>query len=254
MRIETCTDAADVARRCADLVAETLLARPDAVILLPAGRTPEALYAELVRRARAGAVELGRARWFQLDELIGVGPEDERSFHRFLRRRFAEPLAGDGGNDAESALPGLHLLDGTAEDPAAEIARHAFALGEACDGGTPDLSLLGIGTNGHLAFNEPGSPRDGGAGIVELAETTLAGLANSFERVPTRGITLGLEEILSARRVVLLATGAAKRAILRRALLEEATEDVPASLLQGHPDALVLADEAAASELRVRGS
>jgi glucosamine-6-phosphate deaminase len=235
MQLERFSDAAAVARRAADLVSATVRARPEAVLLLPAGATPVPLYAELVRRARAGALELARTRLFQLDELIGVAPADARSFQAFLRAHLVEPLG---------LAHAFHGLDGGAREPEREIERHARALGAL---GVPDLALLGLGKNGHVAFNEPGAPPGARARQVELEARTRAELACAFpEGAPARGLTLGLAEIDAARRVVLLVTGAGKAEVLARARATPGDPSCPASLLAAHAGLVVLADEAAA--------
>jgi glucosamine-6-phosphate deaminase len=237
MKLERPGDGEDVARRAADVVQALIARKPDAVILVPAGRTPVPLYRELVRRVRAGTLDLGRAHFFQLDELEGVDVGDARGFQAFLRRELLEPA----GVDDEHA----HLLDGRAG--AAGIERHArelTALGA-------DLALLGIGRNGHVAFNEPGTPADAGGRVVELASATRTGLTHVFpaDEVPRRGLTLGLREIRSAGTIALIATGASKAEILARlagCAQGEATPDLPASLLVDHADFRVLADADAA--------
>jgi len=237
MKLERFQRSDDVAARAADLVAEVLAREPAPVLLLPAGRTPEPLYRELVLRHRARELDLGRARLFQLDELVGVGSADPRSFQRFLIENLIAPA------DLELDER-VRLLDGRASDPATEIARHAQAL-EALGGA--HLALVGIGTNGHVAFNEPGSARGARARPVDLAATTRAGLARTFHagEVPTRGITLGLLEILGARELVLLATGEGKAEVLRRLATRPPSDELPASHLCAHRSFRVLADEAA---------
>jgi glucosamine-6-phosphate deaminase len=209
------------------------------VLLLPAGETPVPLYAELARRRRAGRLDLARAHLFQLDELVGVAPADERSFHHFFERHLAKPL-GLGER--------LHLLDGSVRDPAAEIARHAGLLREL---GGADLVLLGLGRNGHVAFNEPGSRPEDPARAVELCPTTVQGLRAQFagRSVPAQGITLGLAEIAAARSIAMLVTGRAKAGILAALVSGERSSECPAALLSGHGDFSVLADEAACAEL-----
>jgi glucosamine-6-phosphate deaminase len=240
MRIETFVDAAAVAARAVDLLAATLRARPAAVLLLPAGATPVPLYAEVVRRVRAGTLDLAEAHLFQLDELVGVAPQDPRGFQAFFREHLIAPLALDAR---------FHALDGSARDPAAEIERHRRALATL---GTPDLVLLGLGKNGHVAFNEPGSRRSDGARVVTLGPTTLAGLRAQFthDPCPTRGITLGLAEIGAGREIAMLVTGAGKADVLARLASGTVTSELPASLLLEHADFRVLADEASSGARR----
>jgi len=240
--LERHPDPQAVAVRAVDLLAETLAARPEAVLLLPAGATPIPFYAELVRRTRAGRIDPARAHLFQLDELCGVGPADPRGFHAFLREHLIEPL----GLSAR-----FHGLDGT-RAPQAEIERHRRAL-EAL--GPADLALLGLGANGHVAFNEPGSRVTDAARVVALEETTLRGLARAFpEGAPRQGITLGMAEIAAARSLVLLVTGASKADVLAHVLAGPPTSACPASLLASSARFLVLADENAVARATSPGA
>jgi glucosamine-6-phosphate deaminase len=204
-------------------------------VILPAGRTPLQLYAELLRRAGDG-LDLARVRFVQLDEYVGCGPADPRSFHRLLRDELLDPLERTPDRDA--------LIDGAAGDPVAEIERHARRL--ARDGGAT-LCFLGLGANGHVAFNEPGTALEIGAHEVALAPATRAAAEREFGkgRAPERGITLGLREIHASKRIVMLVTGAGKAEILHALLHEPPSSARPASLLLGHQDLLVLADRAA---------
>jgi glucosamine-6-phosphate deaminase len=234
MHIERFPDAQAVATRAADLVAEVLRAQPAATLLLPAGATPVPLYVELVRRAKAGALDLSRAELFQLDELLGVPRTDPRSFQAFFRQHLIGPL------DLEARF---HGLDGAAPDPSVEIERHRQTL---ADCGPADLVLLGLGRNGHVAFNEPGATLTDAARLVTLAPSTLEGLRHAFPNdCPTRGLTLGLREIAAGREVVMLVTGASKRERLSELAAGRVRRENPASLLAGHARFHVLADRAA---------
>ena len=237
MRFESFESEAEVAAAAAELLASTVRARPDALVIVPAGRTPLLLYAEILRRARAGQLDVTRARFVQLDEYVGCGPRDPRSFRSLLRRHLLEPL----GRGQEQDL----LIDGTASDARAEIERHGARLLQ--EGGA-DLCFLGLGRNGHVAFNEPGTERDQRAHEVALAPQTRAAVAADFVRgrAPERGITLGLHEIRASRRVVLLVTGKSKGAILAALFDEPPSAARPASLLLDQPDLVILADRAAA--------
>ncbi len=240
MRLEQLPSAEDVACATADLLAEIVAHRPEAVLVLPAGRTPVPLYHELVRRHAAASLDLSAAHVFQLDELVGVAPRDDRSFQSFLRRHLLEPL-GLGSR-------GMHLLDGTAADPTLEIERHQQRLS---DLGQADLVVLGIGRNGHVAFNEPGTVRTAGARVVDLAPETRESLRGVFsdDDVPRRGMTLGLSDIVAARRIALLATGGSKAEVLTEILGGDPTPRCPASFLRGHADLRLFADTAAARGL-----
>ena len=235
MKLERLADAAQVASRCADLVAAALEGATEPVLLLPAGRTPIPLYVELVARQRGGRIDLGRAHLFQLDELVGVARDDERGFQHFLRAHVLDPLGLNGAR--------VHLLDGCAVDPAAEIARHCERLLAL---GPPHLAVLGIGRNGHVAFNEPGAPLDTPGGVIELAEATRAGLRGSFaeDELPSLGITLGLRELRAARTVALLATGVSKADVLGRLTTTTPDPSLPASAFLEHASFHILTDVA----------
>jgi glucosamine-6-phosphate deaminase len=233
MRLEQLPRAEDVAMVAADAVARAVAARHDARIVLPAGATPVPTYAEVVKRCRDGALDLSGAHLFQLDELVGVAPGDPRSFHSFLRTHLLDRLVRDADRH--------HLLDGASDDPAGEIARHAGLL---ADLGGADLALLGLGLNGHVAFNEPGSGAKDGTRVVGLHDTTRSGLEHRFasEAVPTQGMTLGLREVLASRQLVLIVTGAEKAGILDDLLGGGASASLPASHLLAHPALTILAD------------
>ena len=234
MQLVACASAEDLALRCADRIAALLARRSEPVLLLPAGRTPIPLYEELVRRQKDGVLDLSRAHLFQLDELVGVEPADPRSFQRFLRQHLVDPA---GLSEAR-----LHLLDGASPDPEGEIARHGASLA-ALGGG--DLAVLGLGTNGHVAFNEPGSRATDGARRVRLATATREGLRSAFSPAapPVEGITLGIAELLACEAIDLLVLGSSKAGVLKELL--SGSSSLPASLLGTHADLHIFADDAA---------
>lgn len=241
-RLIVAADSGELGSRAADLLAEALAARPDAVLGLPTGRTPVSSYAELTRRSTQGGIDLTRAVAFALDEWLGVSPDHPATNAAFFRRHLSVPLAA------------LHLMRSDADDPAAECAAFQSLLRES---GGLDLALLGIGLNGHLAFNEPGSGFDSRCRGIDLAETTRRAHASEFgglAATPRRGLTLGLADIMEARQALLLASGPGKAAVLARALCGPLTEDLPASILQRHPALVVVADRAAAAELPRRAA
>jgi len=228
-----CEDYADLSRTAADLVAERLAQKPALNLLAATGNTPMGLYAELV--SRRDALDVSRVRVFQLDEYAGVGIEDRRSLLGWLVRSFTAPLG----------IPEDRIvrLD-TAIEPAAACAAFEETLREA---GGFDLAILGIGSNGHLGFNEP--PSDAGAPTREVTLSaqsveTSAGYWGDAE-VPTRALTVGMRELLASREIVLLASGAPKRAIVRRALGGAVTPEVPASFLQEAKRVTAVLDRAA---------
>jgi glucosamine-6-phosphate deaminase len=237
MRFREFKDESQVAAAATDELFAAVRTKPAALVILPAGRTPRPLFAEILRRAKAGGGALGKVRFVQLDEYVGCGAKDPRSFRSLLRHELLDPL----GRDPDADL----LIDGAAKDPRAEIERHGARL--RAEGGA-DLCFLGLGRNGHVAFNEPGTTLADDAREVELAPATRAAAEADFGagKAPTRGITLGLREIAASRPVVRLGTGATKASILA-ALFDEPPSPVrPASLLLAHRDLRILADAAAA--------
>lgn len=241
-RVVLVQDPAAAARLVVDEI-EDLCARCRAegrapVLGLSTGRTPVAIYGELIRRVREGGLDLGRAVAFNLDEYEGLSSSDPRSFAAWMERVLFDPL--------EWPRSRRHIPDGTVcpADQGAQGAAYEAAIRAA---GGIDLQLLGIGRNGHIGFNEPGSDLHSRTRVVELDRSTREDAAADFfpEDPPRRAITMGIATICEARRVRLLAFGAHKRAAIQRALSGPLGEDCPASFLALHPDARFLLDGAA---------
>jgi glucosamine-6-phosphate deaminase len=237
MRIINVPDAATLASAAADAVCDMLRRNAQAVLGLPTGTTPVATYEELARRAASGACPLDRARAFAVDEFLGVRRHTPGKNATFYHAHLPAPL------------PHVRVPNSAAPDGDAEIAAFADELRRA---GGFDLCLLGIGLNGHIAFNEPGSRRESHARVVDLAPSSREAHAGAFggiDRVPARGMTLGVADLLESRAVLVLASGAAKADIVRRAMREPPGAEVPASWLRDHPDCTWILDEAAAAGL-----
>ncbi|HEY1478493.1 MAG TPA: glucosamine-6-phosphate deaminase [Gaiellales bacterium] len=229
-------DAADLARRAAGLIADAVRARPDARLQLATGNTPMATYAELVDLHGRGELDTSELRAIQLDEYLGLAAHgDPRSLGDWMRRSFTDPLE----------IPEAHItwLD-VAGDPEAGCARYAQAVRAA---GGLDLTVLGLGPNGHLGFNEPPSPADAPTRVVELTPESLISNAAYWGEgaVPRRAVTAGMDLIMEARAVLLLVSGEHKRGILDRALRERPSEECPASLLRLREGVTIVADRAA---------
>jgi glucosamine-6-phosphate deaminase len=232
--------------RLADAAASGLAPLP---LGLATGRTMDPVYAALadqVRRLTPAQCRTLRSGWlsFNLDEYVGLGAADPRSFSAAMAGKLVAPL------DLDPAR--VRLPDGLAADPATEACRYRAELAAA---GGIGLQLLGLGLNGHVGFNEPPCPAAAPCRCVELSPLTRAQNAAAFggdpAAVPARAITLGLDEILAARRILLVVTGSSKAAVLARLLREPPTPELPASWLQGHPAVTLLADPAALGGLDV---
>lgn len=218
----------------ADELVERLRERPRLRLCLPTGATPAPLYDELVRRADAawGGVEI-----VLLDEYLGLPEGDPARGGDRLRRELVERLP--------EAPAAYHDIDLTA-DAAEAAGRHDAVAAHGLD-----LTLVGLGANGHIGLNEPGSRPDSPTRVVELApESRVSAAGYGATEAPRRGITLGLGRLLASAELWLLVTGARKAGILARALEGPETADVPASFLRRHPALRVFADEEAAGSLR----
>lgn len=215
----------------AAVIADAIAGAPGAAIVVATGRTPMGAYARLARDLPARSAS--GLRVFQLDEYVGVAPDDARSLAGWTRRSFVDPL----GVDPDTVV----WLDGLAEDLAAACRAYDDAVAAA---GGLDLAVLGLGPNGHLGFNEPPSDPSSGTREVPLSDASIA--SNAAYRpelpVPRSALTAGLDVLLAARRVVLLVSGTGKAAIVHRALEGAVTPEVPASFLRQHPDVVVVVD------------
>lgn len=240
LRVVPTTD--DLARTTADFVVGIVSERPDAVIALPTGSTPLGLFGELVRRIRAGEVDFSRVRFFCLDEYLGVDADDPNSLTGWLFREFFNPAG---------ILPSqVRTVPSQSADAGAQAAAYETDLVNA---GDLDLAVLGIGGNGHIAFNEPGSPAVSRTRVIDLTPESQAQAAAYWEGTfpaPAQAMTIGVATLLEARAIVLIASGESKAGILHQALRGPIAADVPASLLRIKPEKLtVIIDDDAARDL-----
>jgi glucosamine-6-phosphate deaminase len=237
---------AELSKRAAEAVVETIAARPVSAVTVPTGSTPLGMYQELVRRIEDGSADFAGVQIFCLDDYLGQTPEDQASLTGWLKREFLDPGRIPAGN--------IHYIPTTADDPHAAAARYEDEMRE--HGGL-ELAVVGLGPNGHVAFNEPGSDPDSRTRVVDLTEESRDQNAAYYEgeaEIPRQAITMGLGTILSARRIVMIVSGAAKAGIVRQALEGPMTSDVPGSWMRLAGSRLeVLLDAEAASALRERG-
>ena|SRR5579883_3210481 len=237
-RLIVAPDYGVMSRQAAGIVAEAIRAQPDLALGLATGGTPLGLYAELARLHREEGLDFSRVRVFHLDEYAGLSADHPQSYRRYLRDNLLRHVNVDEKN--------VHFIDGTAGDLEAEAARYEALIKQS---GGIDLQILGIGSNGHIGFNEPGSAFDSRTRAVDLAPSTIRDNARFFDdpaQVPRRAVSQGIGTILEARRVILLANGAGKRQAVRAALSGPVGPRLPASALRAHPGVVVLADPAAA--------
>ena len=241
MRIVVVSSHSEVSVFAARLIGLALREKPACALGLAAGETPRLMYAELVRMHRESGLSFAQASAFALDEYLGLAPDNPASFSFYLRRH----LLGQ----VDFAPRNIHLIDALAPDVSAECARYERHIG-ACGG--IDLQVLGLGQNGHIGFNEPGTNFMQGVHHVGLTQATIAANARHFAdplQVPRSAISLGIRNILEAKKILLLVSGKNKSEALRLALCGSLDPSVPASVLQTHPDVTLVADREAASLL-----
>ena len=242
MRIIECPDYASMSRRAAAMIAAQVLLKPDCVLGLATGSTPVGAYRELVKWNREGLLSFKEARSVNLDEYLGLAPEHEQSYRRFMQENLFDHI--------DIVPENTHVLNGLAADPDAECA--AYDAMTAALGGI-DLQLLGMGHNGHIAFNEPGDDFGLGAHVVTLSERTIDANRRFFasrDEVPRHALSMGIRSIMLARRILIIVSGEDKAEALAKAVSGPVTNEVPASVLQLHPDVTLVADSAALSALK----
>lgn len=225
----------------AELIADSIRRKPFFRLGLATGATMEAVYSNLVEKNHAGSVDFSRVHTFNLDEYIGLAPEDPNSYRFYMNKHLFSKINIDMRN--------TNLPDGLASDEAAEALRYEEAIE---DEGGIDLQLLGIGRDGHIGFNEPGSSFGSRTRAKALTPETIAQNSIYFDppdSMPKRAFTMGVGTILDSARILMLITGEKKAGVAAKAIEGPLTSMVTASALQLHPDATVILDEAASAEL-----
>jgi len=240
MKLTVFDDAEQLAARAADEIHRTVVERPDAIMILPTGNTPLPTYAHLVRLSRERGTNWSQVRMVSLDEYAGIDRRDHRVLGAWLERQLVGPL----GIDAEHFIR-FHP-DG---EPDAECARMETWL---ADNGPPDLAILGLGLNGHLGFNEPGTPFASRTHHLVLTPESVASNAvywGGEANVPRAAFTLGLATLGDARRIMLLVSGQAKAGVLERTVNGPIGPETPATVLRRRGDTIILADRDAGAAL-----
>ena len=241
MKIYAAKDYNDMSRKAGNLIAAQIIMKPDAVLGLATGSTPVGTYQCLTEWYKAGTLSFKTVRSVNLDEYVGLAPDHDQSYRYFMQSN----LFGHVDiNPANTRVP-----DGLTRDAKAFCDEYdAFIRAQ----GYVDLQLLGIGRNGHIGFNEPGSVFVRGTNCVQLTQSTIDANKRFFAReedVPRKAYTMGIGGIMMARRVVLVACGEDKAEAVAKTVSGPITPEVPASILQLHRDFVLIADEAALSQL-----
>jgi glucosamine-6-phosphate deaminase len=237
-------DAESVGRKAARFIAELVRRKPDCVLGLATGGTPLGTYCELIRLHRDEGLDFSRVTTFNLDEYVGLGPTHPQSYRYFMQSNLFNHINVDASR--------TYVPDGRALDFEAACRLYEQRIKDA---GGIDLQLLGIGADGHIAFNEPGSSLGSRTRLKTLTRETIRDNARFFggeELVPRLAVTVGVGTILDARRCLLLAVGAGKAAAIRETIEGPVTAQVTASALQLHREVIVVVDEPAAAGLQRR--
>ena len=244
MEVVICDDNERVGRTAATLIAEVVTRRgPGSVLGVATGSSPLTTYAALADLVATGRLDLSRAHAFALDEYVGLGAGHPQSYHSVIRRHVIEPLRMDPDR--------VHVPDGTASDLDQACLDYERAI---ADAGGVDIQILGVGTNGHIGFNEPSSSLASRTRVKTLTQRTREDnrrFFDSLDDVPTHCLTQGLGTIMDARAVVLVASGAHKAAAVAAVVEGPVTARRPGSVLQFHPNATIVVDEEAASLLEL---
>ncbi|HHW36492.1 MAG TPA: glucosamine-6-phosphate deaminase [Bacillales bacterium] len=241
MKLIKVKDYEELSKQAADYFIKKIQSSPAMIIGLATGSTPEGMYRYLVQDYQENRISFRNITTFNLDEYIGLDGSNENSYRFFMNNHLFDHIDIEKSN--------VHIPCGTSKDSSAECATYEQLI--KAHGGI-DLQLLGIGGNGHIGFNEPGSSFQSRTSIVELTDKTRrdnARFFNTFEEVPTEAITMGIATIMESKEIVLLASGEGKREAMRLLLEGRVSEDFPASYLHNHSNVTVIADEAALAGL-----
>lgn len=241
MRIYETEDYGAMSLRAARIIAAHALKNPRCILGLATGSTPVGLYEKLIERYNDGILDFSQVRSVNLDEYVGLDGTHDQSYRYFMQKNLFDHINIKPEN--------TYVPNGKAADPAAEGARYDTLIR---DLGGIDLQLLGLGRNGHIGFNEPEDHFVPGTHGVDLAQSTIDANARFFERidqVPRKAITMGIAAIMQARQVLVVVSGADKADAVYAAFRGPVTPACPASILQLHPDVILVGDKAALSKL-----
>lgn len=231
----------ELSRKAANIIAAQITLKPDCLLGLATGSSPIGTYDNLVSMYESGNLDFSRVRSVNLDEYMGLGGDNDQSYRYFMNKHLFERVNIDMTN--------THVPDGTVLDSEKACAAYNALLAEM---GTIDLQVLGIGPNGHIGFNEPDDHFAAETHCVDLTDATIQANKRFFENeadVPRKAYTMGIGNIMSAKMIVLVANGKNKAKALAAALKGPVTPKCPASILQFHPNAIIIAAEDALSEL-----
>ncbi len=233
MRVIVCKDYEEMSKKGAQIIASQITMKPDSILGLATGSTPVGVYKGLIEMYKNGEIDFSKVTSFNLDEYYPIDKDNDQSYHYFMKTNLFDHV-----NIKESYIP-----DGSAADPE-EACKKYDELVE--DYGWVDLQILGIGQNGHIAFNEPDENLIAGTHVTGLTESTIEANSRFFasrDEVPTKALTMGMATILKAKTIILLANGKNKHAAVSALLDDKITTSNPSTFLKLHKDVILILDE-----------
>ena len=240
MRVLIAKDYDELSEKAFEVMKDIIRSNPYAVLGLATGTTPLGLYRHMIEDHKAHGTSYAHIRTVNLDDYQGLPKNHNQSYAYFMRENLFRHLDIETSN--------TYIENGTAQDEQAECARYNKLLEEL----PRDIQLLGLGSNGHIAFNEPRTPFGSQTHVVDLTENTIkdnARLFSDISEVPKKAFTMGIKQIMQAKQILILASGANKADAVYKTVCGKVTEEVPASVLQLHPNCILIADKEAASKL-----
>ncbi|MTI71243.1 MAG: glucosamine-6-phosphate deaminase [Firmicutes bacterium] len=243
MRIYLVDDYEKMSKKAATIVASQMRIKPDSVLGLATGSTPEGMYKELVKMHKKEDLDFSEIKTFNLDEYYGLPKDNRESYYFYMMNNLFNHINIKKGN--------INIPNGMEEDIKAECIRYEEEIEKA---GGIDLQVLGIGRNGHIGFNEPNLKFEALTHLVKLDEDTITANSrffDSLDEVPTKAISMGIKTIMHSRKILLLANGKEKALAIKKALEGPIKPEVPASILQLHIDVTVIIDKEASKELNL---
>ena len=242
MKIYVTEDYQSMSRKAANILSAQVILNPTCVLGLATGSSPVGMYKQLIEWYKRGDVDFSEVRTVNLDEYVGLAPDHDQSYRYFMQSNFFDHINIKPEN--------TNLPNGQAADLAAECKRYNQVIHS--QGGI-DMQLRGMGHNGHIGFNEPGDTFDLETHVVDLTERTIEANARFFatpNEVPRQALTMGIKTIMQARRILVVVSGEDKADAVKAALTGPVTPKVPASILQLHPNVMLVADKAAMSKVQ----
>ena len=241
MKIYVSDDYKGMSRKAANIVSAQVILNPSCVLGLATGSTPIGMYKQLIDWYNKGDLDFSQVKSVNLDEYVGLAPTHDQSYRYFMQHNLFDHVNIDPAN--------TNVPNGLASDPEAECQRYNQVIRSM---GGIDVQVLGMGHNGHIGFNEPGQAFELETHVVDLTERTIEANARFFaskDEVPKRAITMGIKSIMQARQILVVVSGEDKADIVQKAFFGPVVPEVPASILQMHPDVVLCGDKAALSKI-----